>query len=175
MSLLYDVFETPLGWVGALASTKGLRRTTLPQSSPEECIVLLGDKVNQADQDPGRFQHLNADLQHSLSGQAVGLDEDLDLDDAAPFFKAAWEACLSIPYGHTRTYRWLAIQAGSPLAVRAAGQAMARNRLPLVVPCHRVIGSDGRLCGFGSEARQLDLKQALLNIEAGAVPSPEAA
>ncbi len=167
MSLRYDVFETEWGWIGALASPKGLRRTTLPQRSPEECMDQLGREADNALWDPEPFEGLKADLERFFSGrEEVSLDQELDLEDAPPFFRAAWEACRTIPPGETRTYRWLASQAGSPLAVRAAGQAMARNRLPLAVPCHRVIGSDGQLCGFGSEARQLGLKQSLLDLEA---------
>ena len=167
MSLRYDVFETEWGWIGALASPKGLRRTTLPQRGPEECIALLGGEADNALCDPEPFEELKADLERYFSGRSgVSLGLKLDMEDAPPFFRAAWEACRTIPPGETRTYGWLASRAGSPLAVRAAGQAMARNRLPLAVPCHRVIGSDGQLCGFGSEARQLGLKQSLLDLEA---------
>ena len=80
-----------------------------------------------------------------------------------PFFRAAWEACLTIPRGETRSYAWVAAAAGSPGAFRAAGQAMARNRLAVVVPCHRVIGSDGGLHGYGGGG--LDKKAKLLNME----------
>ena len=67
------------------------------------------------------------------------------------------------PAGETQTYLWLAEKAGSPKAVRAAGQAMARNRVPLIIPCHRVIGRDGGLHGFagpgiGMKARLLELE-----------------
>ena len=87
---------------------------------------------------------------------------------ATPFHRQAWQACMSIPFGETRTYKWLATQAGKPKAPRAAGQSMARNRLPIVVPCHRVIAADGGLRGFGAGATQLDLKQSLLSMEADA-------
>ena len=93
----------------------------------------------------------------------------LDLEDAPPFFAAAWEACRRIPPGETRSYRWLAAEAGRPLAARAAGQAMARNRLALVIPCHRVIGSDGDLHGYG--AGGLAVKAQLLEIERAQVKS----
>ena len=93
--------------------------------------------------------------------------QPLDLRDAPAFQRAAWSACMSIPYGQTRPYKWLAAQAGRPNAPRAAGQSMARNRLPLVVPCHRVVASNGALHGFGKGATQLDLKQRLLDLESG--------
>ena len=87
---------------------------------------------------------------------------------ATPFFERCWRACRTIPAGETRTYRWLATAAGSPLAVRAAGQAMRRNPLPMIVPCHRVVAADG-LGGFlGSNnprGKQMKLKVWLLQRE----------
>ena len=78
---------------------------------------------------------------------------------------AAWDACRRIPPGETRSYAWLAQAAGRPLAARAAGQSMARNRLAMIIPCHRVIGSDGGLHGYGAgglgvKARLLDMERA---------------
>ncbi len=169
MKLYYDVFETPFGWMGVLASDKGLRRTTLPQDSPAECVALLGSELDGAVQSPERFAGLRRKLVAYFQGGPVSFDDEaLDLEDVSPFLLAAWRACRSIPAGQTRSYKWLAAQAGRPQAPRAAGQSMARNRLPIIVPCHRVIGSDGGLHGFGRGASQLDLKRRLLALEARA-------
>ena len=162
----FDLFETPLGWMGAAASRRGLRRTTLPQPAADACLALLGGEVAGAERAPGRFAGLAGLVRRYFAGEAVDLSaQPLDLDDAPAFLRAAWTACLTIPYGETRPYRWLAARAGSPRGSRAAGQAMARNRLPIVVPCHRVVASDGGLRGFGRGAVQLDLKQRLLDLE----------
>lgn len=162
----FDIFETSLGWIGALASDRGLRRTTLPQESPDLCYSLLGPEVEDATNEPERFKEIRARLERHLEGQPDTFEDlPLDLEDASRFFRAAWRACQSIPHGETRSYQWLAERAGNIRAPRAAGQSMARNRLPIIVPCHRVIGSDGRLTGFGKGAGQLDLKQRLLNAE----------
>ena len=87
---------------------------------------------------------------------------------ASPFFARCWRACRTIPAGETRTYRWLATAAGSPLAVRAAGQAMRRNPLPMIVPCHRVVAANG-LGGFSGSnkvgGKELKLKAWLLQRE----------
>ena len=175
MTRYYDVFETPLGWVGLLASPKGLRRTTLPQPSPNGCLLMLGPEEDKAALSPERFEALKGKIIRYYGGEVVAFDsETLDVDDVAPFTRAAWEACRSIPYGETRSYRWLASQAGNARAPRAAGQAMARNRLPIVVPCHRVIASDGGLGGFGGGASALLLKRRLLDMEARARISFEA-
>ena len=87
---------------------------------------------------------------------------------ATPFFERCWRACRTIPVGETRTYRWLANAAGSPLAIRAAGQAMRRNPLPMIVPCHRVVAANG-LGGFSGSnkvgGKELKLKVWLLQRE----------
>ena len=166
MELYYDIFETPYGWMGAVASSKGLRRTTLPQASPDECAAQLGNEIEMATQVPDGFAELKIKLERYFSGEPVSFeDEPIDVDDAAPFHQAAWSACRSIPTGETRSYKWLAEHAGKPQAPRAAGQSMARNRLPIIVPCHRVIASDGSLRGFGKGTSRLRLKQRLLDLE----------
>ena len=104
-----------------------------------------------------------------IGGSADGF-EDVSTPEGTPFQRACWDACRSIPRGETRTYAWLAATAGSPGAVRAAGQAMRRNPLPVVVPCHRVVASGGGIGGYGGdsgpEAANVLLKRFLLKLEA---------
>ena len=174
MGYRYDIFETPLGWVGALASSQGLRRTTLPYPSPDLCAVRLDLEAVEATVSPETFESLRSRLLLYFIGTPVSFAVDpIDVADASPFLRAAWSACRTIPYGQTRTYGWLATHAGRPRSPRAAGQSMARNRLPVIIPCHRVVASDGGLGGFGSGASMLDLKRRLLDLEArGAEPRP---
>jgi methylated-DNA-[protein]-cysteine S-methyltransferase len=165
----YDLIETPLGWMGLLASPAGLRRTTLPERTPGECVLSLGDEAAEATHSPERFHNLKRDIELYFMGRPVSFHgEATDLRDATAFQRAAWAACRSIPRGETRSYKWLASQAGRPNAFRAAGRAMATNRFPVIVPCHRVVASDGGLGGFGRGATQLDLKRRLLDLESGA-------
>lgn len=164
----YDIFETPQGWIGMLASESGIRRSTLPCATPDESALSLGPELNVAVQDRTKLGDVPEQLVAYLDGAEVDLTSiDLDLSDATDFYVRSWNACQSIPRGETRTYAWLARKADRPNAPRAAGQAMARNRLPLIVPCHRVVGSDGSLRGFGSGSERLDLKRWLLDMESG--------
>jgi len=102
-----------------------------------------------------------------LAGERTRFDLTLDLNGTA-FQQRVWRACARIPLGQTRTYGQLARAAGRPRSSRAVGAAMARNPVPIVVPCHRVVGHDGRLTGFGGG---LGLKRRLLAHE-GAKPPP---
>lgn len=166
----YDIFETHQGWVGVLASERGIRRTTLPEPTIESCRERLGAAVDDAERTPERFVDLRHKIERFLKGDSVDFgDVPIDVDDASPFLRAAWFACRTIPAGETRPYRWLAAAAGRPNAPRAAGQAMAKNRLPFLIPCHRVIASDGSLGGYGSGKARLDLKMHLLALEAQSV------
>ena len=164
--LFYDFVETPMGWVGALSSGRGLRRTTLPKPSPDVAGLLSGHEESGAEHSPDQLADVRANLEGYFRGEQVDFgDVALDFHDTSPFLQAAWTACRAIPRGETRTYKWLAARTGRPNAPRATGQSMARNRFPIVVPCHRVIASDGGLGGFGDRAAQLDLKRRLLELE----------
>ena len=163
----YDLFETPVGWIGLLASDRGLRRLSL-KPTPQEAMEELGPEIEGATHLPSFTAQIQRCLEKFMEGDALALDEiELDLAGAPSFFAAAWAACRSIPPGETRSYAWLAAEAGSPRAVRAAGQAMARNPLALVIPCHRVIASNGDLRGYG--AGGLGVKARLLELEREAV------
>ena len=112
---------------------------------------------------------LRARIDAWLAGSADDF-RDVPLAEGTPFQQACWRACCSIPRGETRSYAWLAAEAGSPRAARAAGQAMRRSPMPIVVPCHRVVGSGDWIGGYAGDARQsgptLGIKRALLQLEA---------
>jgi len=151
--------------MGVLASEKGIKRISLPELTEAHARAELGQMIGEAEREPSRFVDLRKRLDRYFSGEAEDLTEiEIDLDDP-DFFTRVRSACRSIPAGETRTYSWLAEAAGRPGATRAAGQAMARNPVPLLVPCHRVIGSNGRLHGFGGGIG-LPLKARLLELEA---------
>jgi O-6-methylguanine DNA methyltransferase len=158
-----DSCQTACGWVGIASSPSGLLALTLPESTQERALKPLLERwgKEQSYDDPG-LDNLKTKLQRYFDGQRVLFDEPLDLREATAFQCRVWLAVRDIPYGETRSYGQIARQVGSPRAARAVGQAMAANPLPIVVPCHRVIGSDGDLRGFGGG---LDLKRRLLEME----------
>ena len=96
-----------------------------------------------------------------LSGKRIAFDFTFELD-GTDFQKKVWEELTNIPYGETRTYKEIAIAIGNPNASRVVGMANNKNPISIVVPCHRVVGSDGKLVGY---AGGLDMKKALLDLE----------
>lgn len=96
-----------------------------------------------------------------FAGKRNSFDLKVDLH-GTPFQKRVWLSLMKIPYGQTRSYKDIALEIGIPKAVRAIGGANNRNPVPILVPCHRVIGTNGALVGYGGG---LEIKQALLNIE----------
>ena len=161
----YVIYPGPHGWIGMVGSDRGLCRLSM-KPTPEEILEDLAEDLRGTEQDDSAFAEARECLDRYFQGETGALNDiALDLSQAPPFFGAAWEACRRIPAGETRSYAWLAAEAGRPNAARAAGQAMARNPLALVIPCHRVIGSSGDLHGYG--AGGLAVKARLLQLEQG--------
>ena len=159
----FHLVELPMGWMILLAGKDGLKRASL-KPTPDEAVEDLGTDLDDALDDPAFFAPVVECLHRYVGGDMAALDEiELDFPRATPFFSAAWNACRGIPPGETRSYAWLAAASGSPMAMRAAGQAMARNRFSLIIPCHRVVSSDGGLGGYGGGG--LGVKARLLQME----------
>jgi len=163
--LNYIIFNTDAGWIGVLGSAKGLLRTTLPQPSAQEVHQLLGDSLNCATWSPHLFEDLMERLRTYFNGHKSVFPDRLDLPGATPFQHEVWETTRLIPYGETKSYSWVAEQTKKPGVVRAVGQALARNPLPIIVPCHRVVASDGKLGGYSGG---MEIKRQLLFLEVSA-------
>jgi len=162
LKIYYVIFNTAAGWVGLLGSAAGLKRTTLPQASREKAIAALGVDAAKAILSQVFFKDLVIRFKDYFTGQRVVFLNKLDLQGATDFQRKVWEAIKQIPYGQTRSYEWVARQVGKPGAARAVGQALGKNPLPVVVPCHRVITCDGKSGGFGGG---LAMKKRLLALE----------
>jgi methylated-DNA-[protein]-cysteine S-methyltransferase len=101
-------------------------------------------------------------LKQYAAGKPVRFKVPLDLSAGTPFQQAVWRAMMTIPRGETRSYAWIAKKIGRPRATRAVGAACGANNIPVIVPCHRVVASDGTLGGFSGG---LPLKRKLLALE----------
>ena len=156
------VFETAAGWMGIRASAAGLTCVVLPCETRRAAIEEMAE--TPADVPEDRFTDLIARFRAYFTGEKVAFPDPIDIADATQFRQAVWRAARRVPYGETRSYGWLAAAAGKPGGARAAGQAIGANQLAIIVPCHRVIASDGSLGGFYGG---LKLKKFLLDIEAG--------
>ena len=160
--LKFHLCDTDRGWVGLVFSPHGLRATTLLSASRDEAmrrVMEMGAVEPASDADladiPERIRAL-------ASGRYANLALHIDWDGITSFRRAVLEETMRIPAGETRSYGWLAARVGRPRAARAVGRVMATNPLPLVVPCHRVVGSDGGLTGYGGG---LAMKETLLRAE----------
>ncbi len=167
----YAVFPTALGWMAVACSDRGITRLTLPMPSRRAALALAGRALERAVEDASAFGDLPLRLRRYFDGEVATFSDRLDLTRATTFQIAVWNATRRIPYGEVRSYGWVARQVGSPHAGRAVGQALARNPFPIVVPCHRVLASDGSLGGFNGG---LDLKMRLLKLEDRSTRHPQA-
>jgi len=159
-------FETSLGWMGIVGSPNGLKRVILPHKSKEAVLYqVMSYGCVAEEQSSAMFGDLPNRLRRYLEGEPVDFPDKLDLAEATNFQYDVWRLVRNIPYGETRSYGWVASRLGLPKAARAVGQALGRNPLPIIVPCHRVIRSDGRLGGFGGG---VEIKELLLRFEKGA-------
>lgn len=162
MSADYFTTRTAMGWLAVRVSERGLVALSWPVESAAAAAAALGLPGGEAA--PGAaWADLAARLEAYFAGERVAFDrEPIDWTGVPPFRRRAWAAVQGIPWGTTRTYGEVAYGLGAPGAARAVGGAMAANRLPIVVPCHRVLGRGGRLVGF---AAGLPMKARLLALE----------
>lgn len=157
MSLAYKIIESPVGKLKLVASDQALVAVLWEKDGPRR--VPLSELV--ADDRHPVLVKAERQLDEYFSGKRKKFSVALEMR-GTPFQKAVWEALTAIPFGETRSYGQLAQQLGNPRATRAVGAANGRNPVSIIVPCHRVIGSSGKLTGF---AGGLAVKAQLLNLE----------
>lgn len=164
----YRLMDTKWGWFGFVASKRGLVATYLPHGKREitEQILRRWPEATECGELMPEFAE---QVREYFAGRKVAFTADLDLDEVPPFHAKVLRACRKVGFGKTVSYADLAKSAGKPNAARAVGGAMAHNPLPLVVPCHRVLRSDGGMGGFSSP-RGINEKKRLLQLE-GALPA----
>ncbi|MEP7121993.1 MAG: methylated-DNA--[protein]-cysteine S-methyltransferase [Byssovorax sp.] len=171
----YAIFATAIGPCGVAWSSRGLVSVQLPDVSEAATLARLQERIVLPDSGgstspPRAVKAAIERIILHLTGEDGGLDAvDLDLEGVPPFHRKVYEAARRITRGEIRRYGDLATEAGSPKGSRAVGQAMAKNPLPIVVPCHRVIAGSGKPGGFSAPGG-LDTKARLLAIEGASLP-----
>ncbi|MEO7478683.1 MAG: methylated-DNA--[protein]-cysteine S-methyltransferase [Lysobacteraceae bacterium] len=160
MMMWFDAFDTKIGKLTIAADESGLRYVLFPQNKHD------APERETWTRDAAKLRNAREQLLEYVDGKRTAFDLPL-APQGTEFQIKVWNALTKIPYGATWSYRDLALSVDSPKAMRAVGAANGRNPLPLVLPCHRVIGANGSLTGFGGG---LPLKQWLLELE-GALPA----
>ena len=150
--------DSPIGRLRLVATDEGLSHLLFDQQVGED-MDSDGDPA-EADDHPV-LAAATTQLAEYFAGRRQEFDIPLDLS-GTEFQRAAWSALANVPFGETRSYRQQAEAIGRPKAVRAIGAANGRNPVPIVLPCHRIVGSDGSLTGYGGG---LPIKEYLLNHE----------
>ncbi len=161
MGLSYSICSTSWGWVGLLAGPDGIRKLVLPQLTRDETLKRLGTAPDGT-RGGGGLSGLEAKLRDYFSGRMTDFDEMVDLSGYPAFYRQVWEHTRSIAYGSTASYGQIAAWTGRPGASRAVGRALGRNPVPIIIPCHRVIRTDGSIGGFSAGT---ELKTRLIELE----------
>lgn len=156
-AFFYSLMQSPVGPLLLAASEKGLYRVQFGASLPAAAGKEMWMEA------PQKLRECEDQLQAYFRGELRDFTVRLDLR-GTPFQVRCWEALRRIPYGATCSYRELAESVGSPRGFRAVGQANHNNPIAIIVPCHRVIGANGMLTGYGGG---LSVKEKLLRLEAG--------
>jgi methylated-DNA-[protein]-cysteine S-methyltransferase len=160
----FDVADSPVGPLLLAVTEAGLCRISFdpePERETEELARTFGVRVLRG---PREVDRVRRELEEYFEGRRHTFDLPLDLRGRSGFSREILDRLARVPYGEVTTYKSLAVEAGNPRAARAVGTIMNRNPIPIVLPCHRVVGSNGSLVGYGGG---LDRKRLLLDLESG--------
>jgi methylated-DNA-[protein]-cysteine S-methyltransferase len=161
--------DTELGVFGLASSERGLRALYLPDESvSHEAAFRRSFRGDDLQPDDGHNAEAERQLLEYLAGERHVFELALD-PVGTPFQRQVWDALYAIPYGEVTTYGEIARRVGDPKLARAVGAANGANPIAVILPCHRVIGSDGSLTGYGGG---LPLKRKLLELEGVQLPQP---
>ena len=174
MRTAYNLFDTPIGTCGIAwkessdsGTAPAVTLLQLPEATPEstESRIARNSGARAQSPPPPRIAEVIRKVSRHLGGDLQDFREiEIDLDGSGPFARQVYEAARRIPAGRTRTYGELAKEIHRPRASRAVGQALGRNPIPLIIPCHRVLASGGKpggfsaFGGFATKARMLSIE-----------------
>jgi methylated-DNA-[protein]-cysteine S-methyltransferase len=160
LDVAYDLTDSPVGELLVAVTDRGLCRIAYrPDDALGELVDDFGARILRV---PHRVDQIRRELDEYFEGNRRAFDLELDLTPVAGFNREALGELARVPYGQVTTYGALAAKIGRPKAARAVGGAMNRNPIPIVLPCHRVVGASGSLVGY---AGGLERKEALLRLE----------
>ncbi len=163
--IIYSIFKTRWGWFGLLGSEKGLIRTCLPVAFEEAAQRRLLSGITNPEPAKKAFRVLEKDILAYYKGKKIDFsDIPVCLNGMTAFQQEVLTALRSVKYGQTVSYGDIARLINNPKAARAIGTVMAQNPLPLIIPCHRVIKTDGSF-GYFSAAGGVDTKKRMLELE----------
>jgi len=162
----YVIFNTKWGYFGLSGTKCGLCRTQLPNPNHEKIKSLLLRNIPAAHFDKTLFKTLQEQIVAYFEDARVNFSRDIPLvlDGFSPFGVSVLTTCRNIEFGETISYCGLAQKAGRPAASRAVGNALAKNPLPLIIPCHRVLRTDGKMGGFSAPGG-ISFKKRMLTLE----------
>jgi O-6-methylguanine DNA methyltransferase len=160
--LRYTVFPSRIGPIGLAATDRGICRLAMNADRATFGVELEARYKCEAVRADRSFGNEREILEKYFQGKGKHFDCSLHFVDGTDFQQHVWKALRTIPYGQVRSYAWVAREIGHPRAVRAVGGANGKNPIAIIVPCHRVIRSDGGLGGFGAGP---EVKRELLRIE----------
>ncbi len=161
MTITISELETPIGKLWIASTEKGLLHIGLSGEEKFKATLKRLQPGAKWVEDDGQNAEILRQLREYFAGKRKSFQLPLDLS-GSEFQLKVWRALMEIPYGQTVSYAEVAAKIGRPAAIRAVGQANHCNPIPIIIPCHRVIGADGRLVGFGGG---LDMKRRLLELE----------
>jgi methylated-DNA-[protein]-cysteine S-methyltransferase len=162
LDVAYDLTDSPVGPLLVAATDRGVCRISFdpePDRETDALARLFGSRVLRS---PRPTERLRRELDEYFDGRRRAFDLDVDLTPLPVFQRLVLDELVRVPFGQVETYGGLAARLGRPRAARAVGGALNRNPVPIVVPCHRVVGSTGSLVGY---AGGLDRKERLLALE----------
>ena len=160
----FTYWQSPIGWIGIVAGPIGLLEILIRADATELKHLVEANYPAATLTSDGICAEAVTQLQDYFSGRRRIFDLPVDLSDVTPFTRTVLEVLRQVRSGQTVSYGQLAVSAGRPGAARAVGRAMASNPLPIIIPCHRVIGAGGALTGYSGGAG-LVTKQWLLQFE----------
>tara|TARA_B100000686_G_C16252688_1_gene695214 strand:+ start:133 stop:645 length:513 start_codon:yes stop_codon:yes gene_type:complete len=166
--LKHTIFEIKFGWIGIMINDNGVLRTTLPLKSLLEVQNYFGLIYQNSIQDNNhqKIKIIQKEITLYFNGEKSQINNiPVDLSNLPDFTNKVLNKCLKIPFGETRSYKWLGKELGSSKYARAVGQSLSKNPVPLIIPCHRVISISGSMQGFMGGTKRNNLKRRLIDLE----------